>query len=218
MAVVPLVLEGPNANVVESQEAFASARGPNGDSILIQNLDREQLLDIQRTNISYDLRVGELYRDHRDQGSYELHADQELILRPGAAVIVQTEEIVHLPKTMFGHIVPKVSLLQKGLSNTSSKVDPGYPGPLLITVFNLGKRRVSLKRGDKFCCLYILEVSGLARPYGGDRKRILGTAKRHWLDYVFDYLESRTGAVHAALIFVTLLLLIEELFDHIFRR
>ena len=51
---------------------------------------------------------------------------------------------------MFGYIVPKVSLLQDGVSNTLSKVDPGYHAPLVVTVFNLGQKEIELHQGDPF--------------------------------------------------------------------
>ena len=58
------------------------------------------------------------------------------------------------PRLMFGHIVPKVGRLQEGLSNTSSKIDLGYHGNLLVTMFNLSKNTRSLKSGDRFCTMY----------------------------------------------------------------
>ena len=88
-----------------------------------------------------------------------------LKLSPGSAFIIQTEEYVHLPRRMYGTIAPKVSLLQQGLSTTFSKVDPGYPGHLLITLFNLGKTSVTLKRSAPFCALTLYEVAPGARLY-----------------------------------------------------
>ena len=100
--------------------------------------------------------------------------NQAITLVPGGAVIVQTEESIQLPKNRFACIMPKVSLLQKGLSNTMSKVDPGYQGHLLVTLFNLGKQTETIKRGDSFCSLCVFTVEGIAIPYGNKQSAYRG--------------------------------------------
>ena len=47
-----------------------------------------------------------------------------------------------------------ISTCQEGLLNTSSKIDPGYHGNLLVTMFNLSKNTRTLKSGDRFCTMY----------------------------------------------------------------
>jgi dCTP deaminase len=140
MSVIPLIRQN---TIVETEAAFHQAGGDDGGAMWIQNLDPLQLL-AAASNVSYDLRVGGEYKDHREVGKKNLPTGSEISLLPGAAVIIETEEKVRLPRSMFGYIVPKVLLLQKGLSNTISKVDPGYDGHLLVTVFNLGKEIVPL--------------------------------------------------------------------------
>ena len=139
MSVIPLIIEGENRTVVESRHEFEDAGGLGGEVVFIQPLAREQLLIEDDANVSYDLRVGGMYRDHRNAGGTALEQSEKITLLPGAAVIVETEETVQLPSKMFGQIVPKVTLLHEGISNTTSKVDPGYNGNLLVTIFNLGK-------------------------------------------------------------------------------
>ena len=43
---------------------------------------------------------------------------------------------------------------------------------LLVTVFNLGKNTVTLKRGDPFCSVYFLRVEEGATLYEKQSKRI----------------------------------------------
>lgn len=114
------------------------------------------------------------YRDHRERRIKEIPEDGVITFHPGAALIIQTKESLHLPRSMYGTIAPRVSLLQKGLSSTFSKVDPGYPGPLLITVFNLGKATVALRKGDPFCALTIFEVGPDAHVYNKGAKLLRG--------------------------------------------
>lgn len=213
MGVIPLIIEGPNRTVVEGAVDFEEAGGLGGNVILIQELDRDQLLSEHDTNASYDLRVGQEYRDHRDANKKDLAENGIIRVLPGATVIIQTEEFVHFPKWAFGHIVPKVSLLQKGISNTSSKVDPGYNGPLIITVFNLGKKTVQLKRGDPFCTLYVLQVLEGARPYDKPSKQIRVEPSGWGLwQTLRDLLEANSAIVMVFLTIAILILSIVQIF------
>lgn len=214
MGVIPLIIEEPYRTVVEKGVDFEAAGGLEGNVILIQGLDREQLLSENDTNASYDLRVGQEYRDHRDINKKDLPQDGIIKLLPGAAVMIQTEEFVHFPKSAFGHIVPKVGLLQKGISNTSSKVDPGYNGPLIITVFNLGKKTVQLKRGDPFCTLYVLQVLGGARPYDKPPKQIRGEPSGGLWQTLRDLLEANSAVVMVFLLIATIVLSIVQIIQY----
>jgi len=175
MAVIPLIAEGPAKTVVDTEAAFAEAHGREGGVIFIRPLDRTQLSDPESldSNVTYDLRVGPKYRNPRETKETPLPEDSIIKIAPGASVIVETEENLELPRKMFGIIIPKVKLLQMGLSNTSSKVDPGYGGPLQVTVFNLGKKTSELKRLQKFCALCILQVGDGATLYEKGQQRNL---------------------------------------------
>ncbi|MBW4579482.1 MAG: hypothetical protein KME42_07905 [Tildeniella nuda ZEHNDER 1965/U140] len=190
MSVIPFILADDGRTVVESRQDFDDAGGISGKVIYIQNLDRDQIVNTSSSNASYDLRVGNEYRDHRDFNKTDLSDGNEICLQPGSAVIIETAEFVQFPKFRFGHIVPKVSLLQDGLSNTSSKVDPGYCGKLSITVFNLGKRTIALKKGQKFCTLYVLDVQGGVIPYNKEPKRIAGSSRVRVWGRVRDLIET----------------------------
>jgi deoxycytidine triphosphate deaminase len=174
MSVIPFVLEGENQSVVTTTEEFTNSGGVNGNTILIKEFDKNQLTEC---NASYDLCVGDEYRDHTESGKTDLGEGDFIILPPNGAVIIETAEYVHFSHNRLGHIVPKVSLLQKGISNTSSKIDPGYHGKLLISVFNLGRQKVRLRKGDKFCTLYVIEVKEGVRPYDKLPKTITGQRK-----------------------------------------
>ncbi len=186
--------------------------------MLIEGFDSGQFASEGETNVSYDLRVGGEYRDHREMGKTELPASGVISLLPGGAVIIETEELICLPKAMFGHVVPKVSLLQQGISNTSSKVDPGYRGRLLITVFNLGKKSVQLRRGDRFCALYVLDVRAGAQPYGKEEKRIVGVGRARIWQTIRDLLEANAGAVMAVLVLATIASIIFQIILQIIAR
>ena len=168
MSVVPLITEGPHRSVVQRQEDFSV----NGRAILISGMNESSINNSNSSNVSYDLRVGKQYRNHRKKDPNDISDDGEIELKPGSALIIQTEEFVHFPRTLFGIIAPKVRLLEEGLSTTFSKIDPGYTGHLLITLFNLGQTVRKLKRGAPFCALTLLDVSEGARLYGKGPQQI----------------------------------------------
>lgn len=182
MSVVPLVATGEGATVVTTRE---QGRGEN--TLLVLGMDLAQLAD-DSSNASYDLRVGKEYREHQDNRTHFLGEDDDIKLGPGMATVIETEEYVQLPRGLFALVVPKVGLLQRGVSNTLSKIDPGYDGHLLVTVFNLGRETVRLRRLDRFCSLCLLRVERGARLYSKPGQSIRGHAKKsRWrqrVDYV----------------------------------
>jgi dCTP deaminase len=201
MSVIPLTIDGNNPTVVRAQERFRL----DGNAVLIQELDEAQLMAAKVSNTSYDLRVGSQYRDHRERGIKQIPTGGTVTFHPGAALIIQTEETLHLPSSMYGTIAPKVTLLQRGLSSTFSKVDPGYPGPLLITVFNLGKKTVTLRRGEPFCALTMLEVRPGARVYNKGAKLLEGEPAEQPGVGVWDWVVAHATLVGAgATLLVTL--------------
>ncbi|RAM53198.1 MAG: hypothetical protein C6Y22_01870 [Hapalosiphonaceae cyanobacterium JJU2] len=203
MSVIPFILGTTNRTIVETRKEYEDAGGLDGDVIFIQNLDRDQMLDTKSSNASYDLRVGDEYRDHRDSGKTDLLDNGKICLQPGSAIIIETAESVQFPKSRFGHIVPKVSLLQDGLSNTSSKIDPGYEGKLLITVFNLGKRTICLKKGQTFCTLYVLSIQGDIIPYKKGNQRIYGNSRRGFIGKARDFIETNQTFITGLLLVIS---------------
>ena len=195
MSVIPLRTEGQSPTLLTNQELFRI----EGNAILCNYIDEAQTDERSNDcNISYDLRVGKIYRDHRVDGGTNLASGQKIKIAPGMAVIIETEEWIHLPKGVFGQISPKVSLLQKGISNTHSKIDPGYNGPLLVTVFNLGKKTVALERGQKFCSVFFVRVEEGVRPYNKGSKQIEGRKNIGIVQRLFDIIQSNAGPLAIA--------------------
>jgi deoxycytidine triphosphate deaminase len=170
MAVIPLIL---GVTVVTAEDDFEALGARAGNALLIRSFDTSQLAG-DSPNLSYDLRIGSEYKDHRDSGIEKIPEKGRITLLPGSAVTIETEGSLHVPGTMFGYIVPRVKWLQQGISNTLSKVDAGYHGHLLITIFNLGRNTIEFPRGERFCSLVVHSVSGGVQLYEGGEKRLLG--------------------------------------------
>lgn len=204
MSVIPLVTDGPNRTVVQTQQQF----NVEANAVLIGNLELVQLNDEKTSNVSYDFRIGSQCRSLRETEPKELGAGDTITLNPGSAVIIQTEEFVHLPRSMFGIIAPKVSLLQQGLSTTFSKVDPGYNGRLLITLFNLGQIPRMLSKGQKFCAFTLITVQAGARLYDRGGKQLQAKVAQGLSDRIRETLEANHVAVTVMLITVEIVLII----------
>jgi deoxycytidine triphosphate deaminase len=213
MSVIPFVMDGPSPSVVAREDQFTY----EGSSMLILNLDESQLIG-NKPNASYDLRIGRAYKDHRDSERWTLPEGGKLSLLPGGAILIETEEEVWLPHGMLGYIVPKVGLLQDGVSNTLSKIDPGYHDHLVVTVFNLGKKKIPLRQGQPFCALVVHSVGDGVKAFTGSGKTIEGRSgtgvfPRLWR--LWDRIESRPGLVVIVSGLLTLALVIGELLNHI---
>jgi len=214
VSVIPLIFAGESRTIVTNQDDFDI----ESRALLMQGADLTQFAEVGTSNISYDLRVGIRYRDHRERPVKQLSEKSEIRMRPGAAIIIETAEYLHLPRMMYGSIAPKVSLLQLGLSSTYSKVDPGYHGHLLITLFNLGKATLTLKKGDRFCALTLFEVGAGARLYDKDPKQIDAQPAGQPRRKVREWLEAHHIFITIALIVATLLLASEHLITFIWSR
>jgi dCTP deaminase len=205
MSVIPLIKDGEHRTVVTSKDEFTRTGGFHGSALLIGNIDEAQLHpDDRESHLSYDLRVGTEYKDHRDREKLGLPPEGKITLLPGVAVILLTEETISLPKSMFAYIIPRVSILQKGISNIVSKVDPGYDGHLVITVFNLGKKTVTLTRREPFCCLVVHKVLEGGSLYDKPAQLISGEPKKRPVHRALDWIQAHAGALAILAGFVSL--------------
>ncbi|MEX2649755.1 MAG: hypothetical protein WD673_12160 [Alphaproteobacteria bacterium] len=209
MSIIPMILTPPHATVVLRVENF----DPNGQAILIRNFDDTQ--DSRPDgdgNVCYDLRVGSQYRDHREEGGRSLREGETIDLLPNLALIIQTLEEVQFPRLIFGQIVPKVTLLQQRVASTPTKVDLGYNGRLLVTVFNHGKRAAPLQYGQKFCAMFLLSVDDRVVPYNKPSQQISGVGRRKLVHRVRDFMERNIALITSALFVTQIIYLLVDVF------
>jgi deoxycytidine triphosphate deaminase len=177
----------------------------------IRGFDETQLSagEPGESNLSYDLRVGAEYRDHRYGWKRDIFENDHITLLPGSAVIIETEESLLLPAKMLGYIVPGVYWLQQGVSNTLSKVDSGYNGHLLVTLFNLGKNTICIDRRERFCSLVLHSAGADPRLYDKGEKRIAGPAQTENLwQKARNIIEAHPATATLVLALVTLVLVV----------
>lgn len=129
-----------------------------------------------------DLRLGSEFRvfkhtheafiDSRNPKEYTeccSAGDRPFIIHPHEFVLGITQERVSLPDDIAAYVDGRSSLGRLGVTAhiTSSLVEPGWDGRLVLEITNLGKMPVTLYPGMKVCKLVLMRMSSPSeKPYG----------------------------------------------------
>ncbi|MBD2628717.1 dCTP deaminase domain-containing protein [Trichormus variabilis] len=120
------------------------------------------------TPMGYDLRVGGFYKRLIGKPNLDtLDEGQSVEIKPGDIALISTYEKLKMPQdaSISALILSKISVVSSGLSNISTKVDPGWAeGELLIPVQNFSKDIIRLKYKDKFCTIVFFKNESSADP------------------------------------------------------
>ncbi|HEY4115848.1 MAG TPA: hypothetical protein VGM17_17465 [Rhizomicrobium sp.] len=116
---------------------------------------------------SVDLSIGDIFvpGTSKDEPGGLANARDEIPLGQGQTVVIRTAEQLALPKGISAiGFPPSTEISLPGLLTTNpGLVDPGFTGPLHLTVINMGKEPFTLRRGDRIMRLLIFRnpnVSG----------------------------------------------------------
>jgi dCTP deaminase len=179
----------------------------NSDKVMIQNIDESQVEEFSKeSNSTYDLRVGSEYWD--SFGFRSIAEGGKIDIKPNKFFCVKTIEHIQIPKTRFGMIVSKVSSLAKGYGVTTTKIDPGYNGELVIYVYNYSPKSVSLKYGEKFCSLIIIDSAKGIIPYNKIPKQTPRIKEMSWWDRIDKLL-----LISIIALIISLFILLRDLTD-----
>jgi deoxycytidine triphosphate deaminase len=117
-------------------------------------LEREGFLLENAKYACYEIRVGSQYEvlkfDNDDvvHVSREIAQGQSIDIPPGATFLIIAEETFRIPTNIFAKITTVGQVFASGLAAENTFADPGYTGPLYLTMTNVSSRILSLKRGD----------------------------------------------------------------------
>lgn len=114
--------------------------------VIIEPMDNDP-----KEQVSVDLTVGNLYQ--KSGGVDWININDSITINPGSCILVQTRESLSMPNNAFGLLSTKGSLGAKGIVIANTKLDPLFEGKLNIPVFNVGNKKVVLKRGSKYCSI-----------------------------------------------------------------
>lgn len=120
---------------------------------------------------SYDLHLGDRYISFLGEPRIKDVGNQPIRIEPRETFTVVSEEYVGLPRNVAGMVFAKVSWLERGLSQISSYVHPGFQGHLAETLTNMTDRPLKVDPGAAFCQIVFLEVpAGVgSEVYVGER-------------------------------------------------
>ncbi|HLP91560.1 MAG TPA: hypothetical protein VK184_23620 [Nostocaceae cyanobacterium] len=127
------------------------------------------------TPMGYDLRVGGFYKTFIAKPNLDtLDEGKSVEIKPGDIALIGTYEKIKMPKdgSISALILSKVSLVSKGISNISTKVDPGWAeGELLIPVQNFSRDIIKLDYKEKFCTIVFFKNESPASLYNSSSSR-----------------------------------------------
>lgn len=153
-----------------------------GSTIIIHPFDRSAL-----RGSSYNLKVGKFVWFHREPGQpagptlpveWESTASgRRISIPPGTLVSALTKEVIRVDKTVAGIFHSKVDMVTKGFSHVSTKLDPEWIGPLLITIRNSSPHVLVLWEGETFVTLTfhrLRQATGVSHNNPPGRSDLLG--------------------------------------------
>jgi dCTP deaminase len=109
--------------------------------------------------IMYDLRLGNNVYITPEKKEKIIKDEETIQVNPGAYALLLTKEKLSLPNNIFGLITIKFAFKKKGLVNISGfHVDPGFKGPLIFSVYNLGPSTICLRSGDEVFSILFYEL------------------------------------------------------------
>jgi dCTP deaminase len=97
-----------------------------------------------------------------------INGDKPFIIHPGEFVLGTVNEYIRFPDDLAGAVDGRSSLGRLGVvvHITSTFVDPGWEGKLVLEITNVGKMPVALYPGMRICKLVFMELSSpCERPY-----------------------------------------------------
>ena len=126
------------------------------ENTLIRNAARDETGEIRIEAASYDLRVGILiWHDANTKSVRLIEFDENkpvpdpFTVQPGQMVFVITHEELCLPPNVCGTVYSRNKLQKENiLALNAGHVDPGYEGPIIIRLINLGLVGWAIKVGD----------------------------------------------------------------------
>lgn len=113
------------------------------------------------TETSLEIKIGKYYFDQKTGARHPI--ERELLLAHGEFVVFESDQIIKLPRNIFGIICGKGNSMFRGLMVASGKIDPSFHGHLRIYVFNAGGETVRISPGDVVASAIFLSIEGIYR-------------------------------------------------------
>lgn len=99
-------------------------------------------------NVMLDKRAHLPNKAHELDAGYDLRAIKGYIIHPGQSRTMETGVHIELPKDTVAYVKNRSSMYAKKLM-VDGTIDPGYTGPIKVTMYNAGGESALIKCGDK---------------------------------------------------------------------
>lgn len=156
---------------------------------LIRNAARDESGEFIVEAASYDLRVGTLlWQDAETKSVSVIEFDENkpvpdpFTLQPGQMVFVITHEDLCLPSNVCGTVFSRNKLQKENiLALNTGHVDPGYEGPIIIRLINLGLGGWPVRGGDAVFTVvfHTMDVDKTFRPKDRRTKKEMVASATH---------------------------------------
>ncbi|MEM3574206.1 MAG: dCTP deaminase [Candidatus Bathyarchaeia archaeon] len=114
------------------------------------------------------VRIEPFRREALNPAGYDLSADQEVEIPPGAFRLVATKERVELGPSHMGILQIRSSFAREGLIASTALIDPGFKGQLTVMIFNASQEPIRIMEGEGFMQMALLRLGRAAsRGYSG---------------------------------------------------
>lgn len=148
----------------------------SGKSPLIKGMTSARINDSVK-GCAVDLHIGSIFKpgvEAGKPGSAAKPLQKKLILKEGETALIQTNEEFDLDERHAAFAFPASSVSIQGLLMTNpGHVDPGYSGPLHVTVINMSREPFILAPGERFLRAFIYDLgSTVAEPKSGQPKKV----------------------------------------------
>lgn len=145
---------------------------------LVEDLCERELTNPEGSG--FDIRLGEVYKmagdaflgvDERNTPDVTLVAkygrDKSYTLNPGEYVLGKTIEKVNLPLDVAAYTNTRSTLFRSGVLLLGTQIAPGYSGPLIYGMKNLGESKVTFELGARVVHLHFHRITGQGSAYRG---------------------------------------------------
>lgn len=121
---------------------------------------------------SYDLKAGKFGATVPKNGDprIDLEKDGMILIPPYAPAVIFTMEVLRLSTSYVGRFGLKSKLARRGVTaSVGLQIDPGFHGPLSVTLINLTPTPVALNYGEDFLSMELERLAVPAsRGYNGE--------------------------------------------------
>ena len=115
--------------------------------------------------------------ESQQPASYDLRSAEDTVLERGCCVLVASLERVELPADIAATMRCRSSFGRKGVLLGGGFVDPGFRGQLTMSLTNMGKEEVIVKKNDRIVQIVFQEVCGSGLMYKGRYQDSIGAVR-----------------------------------------